>query len=206
MDSEYNHSSTSVNNYSSLTVYDRGYSFATMKYGERLRFARQTHAKLTQEQLAEEIGNVCTQENISKLERGDATGSEFTAQFAEACGVRAIWLAEEKGPMVAFEVAESTAPYAIALSPDDQQILDTAQYLPPDKLNALIDTVRKHAAEKHALYIALIAQRQADETREPPPEPAPPAVPPKHTSGNPYKLPEPGIAKPHTGHHKKRAA
>lgn len=206
IDSEYNHSSTLVNNYSSLTAYDRGYSFLAMKYGERLRFARHVHAKLTQEQLAEKIGHVCTQENISKLERGDATGSEFTAQFAEACGVRAIWLAEEKGEMVAFEVAEPTASYAIALSPDDKQILDTAQYLPPDKLNALMDTVRKHADEKRALYAALIAQRHADENREPVPEPAPPAAPPRRTSGKPYKLPEPGIAKPHTGHHKKRSA
>ncbi|WP_296643149.1 helix-turn-helix transcriptional regulator [Thiobacillus sp. 65-1402] len=99
MPSEYNQGSTDVNNYSSLTVYDRGYRFQAMKYGERLRTAR-VHAKLTQQQLADRINNVCTQENISKLERSDATGSEFTAQFAEACGVRAMWLAEGQGDMV----------------------------------------------------------------------------------------------------------
>lgn len=207
MHTEYNQSSTSVNNYSSLTAYDPGYSFLTMKYGERLRLARHVHAKLTQEQLAEKIGHVCTQENISKLERGDATGSEFTAQFAEACGVRAIWLAEEKGEMVFFEVAEQIAPYTVALSPDDQQILDTAQYLPPDKLNALMNTVRKHAAEKRALLAALMAQQHADETREPEPEPPNPAETPRSArKGKPYKLPEPGIAKPNAGHHKKRVA
>lgn len=70
-----------------------------MRYGERLRTAR-THAKLTQQQLADKINNVCTQENISKLERSDATGSEFTAQFAEACGVGSMWLAAEQGDMV----------------------------------------------------------------------------------------------------------
>lgn len=96
----YNWSSTLVNNYSSLTSYERGYSFCDMKYGERLRLAR-AHAKLTQQQLADKIQNVCTQENISKLERSDATGSEFTAQFADACGVRAMWLAAEHGEMVA---------------------------------------------------------------------------------------------------------
>lgn len=207
MHSGYNQSSTLVNNYSSLTAYDHGYSFLTMKYGERLRLARQVHAKLTQEQLAEKIGHVCTQENISKLERGDATGSEFTAQFAEACGVRAIWLAEENGVMISFEAAEQTASYTVALSPDDQQILDTAQYLPPDKLNALMDTVRKHAAEKRALLAALIAQQRSDETREPLPEPPTPEEPPvRARKGKPYKLPEPGIAKPAAGHHKKRGA
>lgn len=99
MHSAYNYSSTHVNNYSSLTAYKRGYRFSAMRYGERLRTAR-TYAKLTQQQLADRIKNVCTQENISKLERSDATGSEFTAQFAEACGVRAMWLAEEQGDMV----------------------------------------------------------------------------------------------------------
>lgn len=99
MNTEYNQGSMVVNNYSSLTVYDRGYSFPGMKYGKRLRTAR-NHADLTQQQLADKIQNVCTQENISKLERSDATGSEFTAQFAEACGVRAMWLAEEQGDMV----------------------------------------------------------------------------------------------------------
>lgn len=99
MRSAYNSSSTHVNNYSSLTAYRRVYRFSAMRYGERLRTAR-THAKLTQQQLADRINNVCTQENISKLERSDATGSEFTAQFAEACGIRAMWLAEEQGEMV----------------------------------------------------------------------------------------------------------
>lgn len=99
MDTEYNQGSNPVNNYSSLTEYKPGYSFTAMKYGERLRAAR-NHARLTQQQLADRIGNICTQENISKLERGDATGSEFTAQFAEACGVRALWLADGSGEMV----------------------------------------------------------------------------------------------------------
>lgn len=68
-----------------------------MKYGERLRRARK-HAHLTQAQLAERSG--VSQPNISDLENGEAEGSMYTAQFAEACGVRPIWLAEEKGDMV----------------------------------------------------------------------------------------------------------
>lgn len=190
-----------------MTAYDRGYTFLGMKYGERLRFARQVHAKLTQEQLAEKIGHVCTQENISKLERGDATGSEFTAQFAEACGVRAIWLAEEKGEMVAFAVMEPAAAYTVPLSPSDRQTLSNAQYLPPPALDALIEDVRLLAEEKYALYYALVAQRDADETREPEPEASRPAEKPRTTGkGRSYDLPEAGIAQPHAGHHKKRAA
>jgi transcriptional regulator with XRE-family HTH domain len=99
IDIEYNCSSAHVNNYSSLTANDCGYMVKTMKYGERLQKAR-NHAALTQKQLAEKINNVCTQENISKLERGNATGSEFTAQFANACGVRAMWLAADDGEMI----------------------------------------------------------------------------------------------------------
>lgn len=98
MCSAYNLSSDLVNNYSSLTGDYRSYSLVSMKYGQRLKLARK-HAKLSQQGLADRIGNLCSQENISKLERGDATGSEYTAQFAEACGVRAMWLATEEGEM-----------------------------------------------------------------------------------------------------------
>lgn len=96
---EYNRSSAFVNNLGSLTAYECGYKVGRMKYGERLQMARK-HADLTQKQLAQRINHVCTQENISKLERGNASGSEFTAQFANACGVRAMWLAAEDGEML----------------------------------------------------------------------------------------------------------
>lgn len=75
---------------------NRGYIVKTMRYGERLRQARK-QAKLTQAELAEKIGGICSQENISKLERGDATGSAFTIQFAAACGVDPMWLAVGRG-------------------------------------------------------------------------------------------------------------
>lgn len=70
-----------------------------MKYGERLKLSRK-HAGITQAELATRIGNGVTQAGISYLEKSEATGSEFTAQFAEACGVRPIWLASEIGPMI----------------------------------------------------------------------------------------------------------
>lgn len=91
-----------VNNYSSLTGLDCADRLHRMKYGERLRAAR-IHAGLKQEGLAEKIGWLCTQENISKLERGEATGSEYTAQFAHACSVSPIWLAAETGDMLIIQ-------------------------------------------------------------------------------------------------------
>lgn len=94
----------------------------------------------------------------------------------------------------------------IDLSPSDKQTLRNAQYLPPDALDALIEDARLQAEEKRALYAALIAQRHADETREPTPEAAPAAAHPSRVRKGKYKLPEPGIATPHAGHHKKRRA
>jgi transcriptional regulator with XRE-family HTH domain len=124
---EYNQGSTVVNNYSSLTAHDRGYMLSRMKYGERLHKAR-IHAKLTQQQLADKINNVCTQENISKLERSDATGSEFTAQFAEACGVRAMWLAEGIGEMIPSEQKQR--------DPRIEHVLKVMESLPPYGVDA----------------------------------------------------------------------
>lgn len=68
-----------------------------MKYGERLKTARD-FVGISQAELAERAGG--TQENISKLERGDATGSEFTVQYARACGVSPDWLATGEGDMI----------------------------------------------------------------------------------------------------------
>ena len=96
-----------------------------MKYGERLKLAR-NHAKLTQAELAERIGNLCSQPNISGLEKSEtATGSEFSVQFALACGVDPRWLATGEGQMLdgiivhdqrqkhLFSVCESLPAYAV---------------------------------------------------------------------------------------------
>jgi transcriptional regulator with XRE-family HTH domain len=179
-----------------------------MKYGERLKIARE-RAGITQQALAELVG--MKQPSLAYLEnpKNNAGGSEFTVKLAHALGVSVDWLDDEIGAMVAFEVAEATPLYAIELTPDDQQVLDTSDYLPPEKLNALIDNVRKRADEKRALLAALMAKQKTDEARDhtpPLPPSAPPSEPPRAKRGKPYKLPEPGIARPHAGHHKKRSA
>lgn len=71
--------------------------FPDMKYGERLKAARKK-AGLSQIGLAEKA-RVGTQENVSKLERGSAEGSEFTVQYAAACDVNPYWLATGEGDM-----------------------------------------------------------------------------------------------------------
>jgi transcriptional regulator with XRE-family HTH domain len=70
-----------------------------MRYGERLKAARD-HAKLSQAQLAEQCG--IQQPTVSYLEnpKSKATGSEFTARFARACGVSVDWLSDEIGAMM----------------------------------------------------------------------------------------------------------
>lgn len=77
-----------------------------MKYGDRLKKAR-TYAGLTQAGLADAIGGACSQENISKLERGNATGSEFTPLFADACGINHFWLATGKEEMLSRDGAST---------------------------------------------------------------------------------------------------
>lgn len=65
-------------------------------FGQRIYEARK-HAGLTQTQLANACG--LAQSTLGELEvKGDS--SMRTVQIAEACGVRAQWLADGSGPMV----------------------------------------------------------------------------------------------------------
>ena len=73
----------------------------SMKYGERLKCARE-YAKLTQNELVLKLEKIISQAGISYLESSDATCSEFTVQFANACGVNASWLATEEGDMLTY--------------------------------------------------------------------------------------------------------
>lgn len=68
-----------------------------MNYSERLKKARQ-NAKLSQATLAEKVQ--ISQANISKLEVSSATGSKYTLQIANACGVNPDWLATGYGDML----------------------------------------------------------------------------------------------------------
>lgn len=105
MTRQYKHIYRFVNKSPCLNIYNCACMVGLMKYGQRLKTAR-LHAGMTQQQLADRIGNAMTQANISYLENSDATGSEFTVQIANACGIRPMWLAEEQGDMVDGYVVE----------------------------------------------------------------------------------------------------
>jgi SOS-response transcriptional repressor LexA len=60
-----------------------------MKYGERLRIARE-HKGLSQDELVKISG--VKQGTISKIERGDQNSSGFDAELSHALGIEAMWL------------------------------------------------------------------------------------------------------------------
>ncbi|MNH87428.1 putative HTH-type transcriptional regulator [compost metagenome] len=77
---------------------DKGtYKFQLMStLAERIKSAR-NHAKLTQKALALKVG--VEQPVISQLETGKNLQSAHLPKIAHACGVSAIWLSENIGPM-----------------------------------------------------------------------------------------------------------
>lgn len=89
----------SVNRCFYLTKNNAVYTVCDMKYGERLRAARE-HAKLKQEELASMVG--IKQPSYSYLEnpKSKATGSIHTARFARICRVSVDWLSDEIGEMI----------------------------------------------------------------------------------------------------------
>ncbi|MDP3135931.1 MAG: helix-turn-helix transcriptional regulator [Burkholderiaceae bacterium] len=195
-------------------------TFAHMKYGERLRLAREK-AELTQQELAERVG--MKQPSLAYLENPakNAKGSEFTVKLSRVLGVSVDWLDDEIGEMKPklystsdptlveiLKVLEPRADYGAApLSKDDEQILGVADYLPPDKLEDMIKRIEEEGGSKLALLSRLRAIQRDGEAIAPPPElPKPDETPRSPRKGKPYKLPEPGIAKPNAGHHKKRVA
>lgn len=70
-----------------------------MNLASRLKVARK-HAKLSQVQLAEKLKGLMTQQNISLLESGTTSGTEYIVQLAVACNVCPIWLATGEGEMI----------------------------------------------------------------------------------------------------------
>jgi len=81
------------------------YKFQRMStLAERIKSAR-THAKLTQKALALKAG--VEQPVISQLETGKNLQSAHLPKIAHACGVSAIWLSENIGPMISAAKADS---------------------------------------------------------------------------------------------------
>nr|WP_282582724.1 S24 family peptidase [Pseudomonas umsongensis] len=81
------------------------YKFQRMStLAERIKSAR-IHAKLTQKALAQKAG--VEQPVISQLETGKNLQSAHLPKIAHACGVSAIWLSENIGPMISAAKVDS---------------------------------------------------------------------------------------------------
>lgn len=85
---------------------DKGtYKFKRMNtLAERIKSAR-NHAKLTQKALALKVG--VEQPVISQLETGKNLQSAHLPKIAHVCGVNAIWLSENIGPMTGTPSSQS---------------------------------------------------------------------------------------------------
>lgn len=92
----YGNTHTVAHEHTHLQGYGNAPDTHLMELKDRIKRAR-AHANLTQAELAVKVG--MDQTSISNLERGKSQGSNFIAQIASVCGVSAIWLAQEKGPM-----------------------------------------------------------------------------------------------------------
>ena len=81
------------------------YKFQRMStLAERIKSAR-NHARLTQKALALKVG--VEQPVISQLETGKNLQSAHLPKIAHVCGVNAIWLSENIGPMTGSSAADS---------------------------------------------------------------------------------------------------
>ncbi|MGH8389509.1 MAG: LexA family protein [Pseudomonas sp.] len=94
---------------------DKGtYKFQRMStLAERIKSAR-NHAKLTQKALALKVG--VEQPVISQLETGKNLQSAHLPKIAHVCGVNAIWLSENTGPMKGASAADSNVSEARQLA------------------------------------------------------------------------------------------
>lgn len=102
-----------VNKPAVLTAFNLGNKFAVMRYGERLRIARNARG-LKQAALSDASG--VSQSLISQLETSlTATGSEYTNRLARALEISADWLADEIGEMTPTYY-QTTDPKIIAVA------------------------------------------------------------------------------------------
>lgn len=203
--------STCVENQSQhlyLPIHQHLFSVWGMNLGEKIKHYREGLG-WTLEHLSDLSG--VEKGTISALEVRKSKRSEFAGKLAAAFGLSINQLLSERDFLrdlqAGYRQAEDDAEPA-TLSADDQQILSAADFMPPDRLANMIEQVKQARNSKAALLAKLLEIQREGEAIEPPLKPPAPEVsePPKRTHGKPYKLPEPGIARPHAGHHKKRVA
>jgi hypothetical protein len=102
MQSEYQSTCIEVNQFICFTPTKQSCNFSAMKYGERIKTARLHAGFKTQGELISKLNGRLTQQGLSHLEAGDASGSELTVLIATICGVSPLWLPEEQGEMITY--------------------------------------------------------------------------------------------------------
>lgn len=109
--------------------------FSQMKFGERLKFARERKG-LTQAALAELVG--ISQPTVHHLEnpKKNASGSEFTPRFARVLGVSVDWLADEIGEMIPT-VYSTSDPKLVSIL---QALEPRAEYVKDAAVKAVLST------------------------------------------------------------------
>lgn len=90
---DYRQTDGTVNKKTDAFLYQTAYMKKT--FGQRIRECRKDK-RLSQEALASRAG--MSQANLSELENDKYPSSTFTPQLASILGVRAVWLAEGRGP------------------------------------------------------------------------------------------------------------
>lgn len=129
-----------------LQGYGRSRNTSHMEFKDRLKAARK-HARLSQAELAKQVG--IDQTSISDLERGKSKGTSYTAQLAAACGVSAIWLADQKGEMLVYDHSA-----ALDLIADE---VESAVGIAPLTGPELIEQQKNKRAAKLAASLAALA-------------------------------------------------
>ena len=114
------------------------------EYGKRLNLARQ-YAGLSQERLAAATGYACSQANISKLETGGASGSEYTVHLALALGVSPLWLATGNGEMT------PEGDPLFSLSPQEQTLVFSFRGLTEKQQESVLLTLSETKAENEII-------------------------------------------------------
>jgi transcriptional regulator with XRE-family HTH domain len=131
-----------------------GYTVDAVKYGERLRYARKA-AGISQERLAAATGHACSQANISKLEKGEASGSEFTVHLALALGVDPVWLATGEGEPEPKGGAMSLLP------PQEQALIGLFRGLTASQQEEAVRALSETKRENEAILKELVGRQRS---------------------------------------------
>ncbi len=121
-----------------------------MKYGERLRLARE-HKGLKQDDLAKLSG--VKQGTISKIERGDQNSSSFDAELAHALDLEAMWLKTGKQSFAPDWLNGHSKDHITESTADYMQTPDAGRSIHIARISAIDDDIWKSLAPLARAFI-----------------------------------------------------